>query len=242
MRGRIVRQDNARSLGLPRIGKIKIGKKEISRNGKEYPTSVDYFIPSGKYAGLFTQAYGDKPSTIQVVFPSDDAAEVCNERYEYRNDKGELIAEGDGETFRVWCGTCYKDFKTAEHPDIMERIATKNPNRYAANGGSGWRVRLTMTFFVPLVQGVAGLWTFETNGSLSTIPQCRDAFDAVLRENGFCKGVIFDLNVKFATSQHPDARSRYPVVSLVPNESAENVAALQAARKKIGQNVLSQLD
>ena len=74
MNGRIQRNEPNAQMVLPRIGKIKIGKK--SERG--FPQSVDYFIPSGKYAGLFTQAYGEKPQSIQIVFPSDDAATVCN--------------------------------------------------------------------------------------------------------------------------------------------------------------------
>lgn len=54
---------------LPRVGFIKVGYKEKATNGKEYPKSVDYFIASGKYAGLFTKAYGEKPQTIQIGFP-----------------------------------------------------------------------------------------------------------------------------------------------------------------------------
>jgi hypothetical protein len=53
MTGRIQRPnvDNKRLL-LPRVGFIKIGYK----TDKGYPHSVDYFIPAGKYAALFTQA------------------------------------------------------------------------------------------------------------------------------------------------------------------------------------------
>ena len=54
---------------LPRVGFIKVGYKEKAANGKEYPKSVDYFISTGKYAGLFTKAYGEKPQTIQIIFP-----------------------------------------------------------------------------------------------------------------------------------------------------------------------------
>lgn len=95
MKGRIKRPEAQQSrLILPRVGQIKIGIK----NANGYPQSVDYFIPTGKYAGLFTQAYGEKPQTIQIVFPDDDPAKVCNERYEYRDDDGRLIAAGDGDT------------------------------------------------------------------------------------------------------------------------------------------------
>ena len=49
--GRIKRPEAERNrLILPRVGQIKIGM----RNANGYPQSVDYFIPVGKYAGLFT--------------------------------------------------------------------------------------------------------------------------------------------------------------------------------------------
>lgn len=234
MNGRIKRPEAQEPrLILPRVGRIKIGKKEVGRNGKEYPVSVDYFIPSGKYAQLFTQAYGEKPSTIQIVFPSDEPSQVCCEYYEYRDDKGQLIARGDGETFEVWDGKQYKPYSISDYPQIMQSISKKYPNKLYLATGDGWRVRLTLNFIIPLVRGIAGVWTFETNGSASTIPQIRDSFDMMISERGFAKGVIFDLNVKFATSQKPGDKARYPVVSLVPNESAENLKKVFDAKKPI---------
>lgn len=225
MNGRIVRPTQTNRLQWPIIGKVKIGMK--SERG--YPQSVDYFIPSGKYAGLFTQAYGEKPSTIQVVFPVDEASQVCKEEYEYRDDEGKLIARGDGETFEVWNGKQYQKLTTADCPNLMKGVQTRYPTKLSQKSGDGWKVRLTLHFIVPMVKGVVGLWTFETNGTASTIPQVRDAFDTMLEQRGFVKGVIFDLNVKFASSQKPGDRSRYPVVSLVANESEANVAMIKEA-------------
>ena len=51
----------------------------------------------------------------------------------------------------------------------------------------------------------------------------------MLFERGFCKGIIFDLNVQFATTQKPGDCSRFPIVSLVPNESADNVLKVRKA-------------
>lgn len=219
MNGRIQRNEPAATMILPRIGKIKIGKK--SERG--FPQSVDYFIPSGKYAGLFTQAYGERPQTIQIVFPDDDAEKVCNEFYEYRDNEGRLLAKGDGAVFQVWNGEKYVELNTTDYPHLMDSIKAKYPSK------QGWRIRLTMNFIVPMVKGVAGLWTFETNGTASTIPQVRDTFDTMLRERSFVKGIIFDLNVQFATSQHPGAKSKFPVVTLVANESEQNVAKIKDA-------------
>lgn len=231
MKGRIIRHDAQQSrLALPRVGQIKIGVK----NANGYPQSVDYFIPAGKYAGLFTQAYGEKPQTIQIVFPEDDPANVCNERYEYRDDSGKLVASGDGETFRVWDGHKYEELTITQYPNLMAAIAKRYPNRKSRQPGSdGWEVTLTLNFIIPLVRGVAGVWQFITKGAASTVPQIRETFDYMLDERGFCKGIIFDLNVQFATTQKPGSKSRFPVVSLVPNESEENLKKIKENFKPI---------
>lgn len=230
--GRIKRPDADRGrLILPRVGFIKIGMK----NANGYPQSVDYFIPVGKYAGLFTQAYGEKPQTIQIVFPDDDPAKVCNEQYEYRDDEGRLIASGDGETFKVWDGKKYETLTISDYPNLMAGISKRYPNRAVQKGGDGWVITLTLTFIVPLVRGIAGVWQFSTKGTASTIPAIRETFDGMLAERGFCKGVIFDLNVQFATTQKPGDKSRFPVVSLVPNESADNVLKVKKAWEPIKQ-------
>lgn len=223
MKGRIIRAEPPTRLPLPIVGKIKCGRK--SEAG--YPQSVDWFIASGKYEGLFHKAYGEKPSTIRIVFPSDDASLVCREEYEYRDDAGKLVATGDGETFRVWNGKEYGAYSTEEHPGLMEGIARKTPSK------TGWQVTLTLVFVIPEVQGIMGCWQFRTKGAASTIPSVRDTFDSLLQTNGKVAGVIFDLSVHFAKSQHPGASSRYPVVTLTPNESKENLEKIMEARKPI---------
>jgi len=224
--GRIYRPEAERDrLILPRVGSIKIGMK----NEKGWPQSVDYFIPSGKYESLFTAAYGEKPQTIQIVFPDDDPAKVCNERYEYRDDNGDLLASGDGLFFQVWDGKKYVEYNTEQYPNLMQGLAQKHPNRAVKKGDDGWSIVLTLKFIIPLVRGIAGVWEFSTKGTASTIPQIRAVFDGMLDERGFVKGIIWDLSVKFATTQKPGDKSRFPVVSLIPNESEENVLKIKQA-------------
>lgn len=218
---------------LPRVGFIKVGYKEKATNGKEYPKSVDYFIASGKYAGLFTKAYGEKPQTIQIIFPDDCPEKVCNEMYEYRDDDGRRIAYGDGETFFVWNGKQYAQYSTKDYPNLMAGVTEKHPNRAVKNGGDGWIVTLTVTFYYSF-----GSWRWRgmaihDKGTASTIPNIRDTFDAMLQERGFVKGIVWDMNVQFAVSQKPGDRSRYPVVSIVPNESEGNLRKVTEAFKPI---------
>lgn len=217
MGGRIYRPEQGASiLELPEIGRLHIGKKERSQSGKEYPVSVDYFIPSGKYAGMFTDALGDKPQTIQVIFPSDDAAKVCNERYEYRDSAGALVARGDGRTFEIWDGKRYAPYSVAEYPDICDQITQRNPTR---RGAENWDIVLTLRFIIPAVRGIVGVWQFSTKGRASSVKNIRESFDGVQRMRGTVTGTVFDLSVQFAKSNKPGVNSRYPVVSLVANDS-----------------------
>lgn len=224
MAGRIKNTDNAKRLPLPLIGRIKCGMK----TDRGFPTSLDYFLASGKYAHLFHEAYGEKPNVIQIVFPNDDADLVCREEWELRDTAGKLVASGDGEIFKVWSQKVdsYTTLTTEQYPNLMEMIVSKYPK-------CEWKVTLTLNFIIPLVRGVMGVWQFQTKGVASTIPQIRDYFDAFLEQQGKVSGVIFDLSVTIAKSQKPTKSSKYPVVSLIANESRQNLEAVSQARKPI---------
>lgn len=222
MNGRILRELQPSGLPFPRVGFIKIGAK----NERGLPVSLDYFIPSGKYGGLFTNAYGEKPNTIQIIFPDDDPVKVCREEYTFRDDKGNRIAFGDGVNFSVWDGNKYQNLSVVEYPGLMDKIATK----YKSN--KGWEVGLQLNFICPLVRGVIGYWQFNTKGNASTIPTIVNTFDEVKKQLGTVKGLVFDLNVQFHKSNSPGA-SRYPVVTLVLNQSDENVAKISGVFKDI---------
>lgn len=217
MGGRIYRpEQGAGILELPEIGRLHIGKKQMGQNGREYPVSVDYFIPAGKYAGMFTQALGEKPQTIQIIFPDDSPEKVCNERYEFRDDKGALVARGDGRTFEIWDGKKYVPYSVDAYPDIMEQIAKNNPTK---RGADNWDVVLTLRFIVPAVRGIVGVWQFSTKGKASSVRNIRESFDGVQMMRGTVTQTVFDLSVQFAKSNKPNTNSRYPVVSLVANDT-----------------------
>lgn len=217
MGGRIIRNEqNSALLQLPEIGRLHIGKKQIGQNGKEYPVSVDYFISAGKYAGMFTQALGEKPQTIQVIFPDDNPEIVCNERFEYRDDKGALVARGDGRVFEIWDGKKYAPYSIEQYPDIMDQITNRNPTK---RGAENWDVSLTLRFIVPAVRGVVGVWQFSTKGRASSVQNIRNSFDSVQLMRGTVTQTVFDLSVQFAKSNKPGVNSRYPVVSLVANDT-----------------------
>lgn len=226
MAGRIKNREKENKLPYTVIGHIACGEK----TEKGYPRALDHFVCNGgKYKPLFDKVYGNNSSTIHIVFPSDDASLVCNEFYELRDNAGKTIADGDGETFRVWSEKTktYTKLTTEQYPDLMNMIKSRYPN------SGDWKVTLKLVFSILEIRGVMGFWSFTTKGSASTIPQVRDTFDAMLEQNGFVKGVLFDLNVKIHKSNKPNDSSRYPVVSLVPNESEEMLRLANECRKPI---------
>lgn len=212
MSGRIVRPENSSMLELPEIGRLHIGVK----SDKGYPMSIDWFRPTGKYEGLFRQALGEKPQTIQIIFPSDDAEKVCNEQYQYRDDKGALVARGDGHTFEVWNGKVYAPYTIEDYPNIMQLIAEKNPTKRKEDN---WDIVLSMKFIVPAVRGVVGVWGLTTKGRASSVRNIRESFDAVQMMRGTVVTSVFDLSVHFHKSNKPNDTSRYPVLSLVANDN-----------------------
>lgn len=236
MGGRIVRNDpDAAMLELPEIGRLHIGKKQVGQNGKEYPVSVDYFIPAGKYAGMFTDALGEKPQTIQVIFPDDNPEKVCNERFEYRDDKGALVARGDGRVFEIWDGKKYAPYSVEQFPDIMDQVTARNPTK---RGTDNWDISLTLRFIVPAVRGVVGVWQFSTKGRASSIKNIRNSFDSVQLMRGTVTQTVFDLSVQFAKSNKPGVNSRYPVVSLVANDSRIEEIRKMIAPEQTTKNLL----
>lgn len=213
MGGRIYRPETVGAiLELPKIGRLHVGMK----NERGLPQSIDWFRATGKYAGMFNSAVGERPNTLQIIFPDDNPEKVCNERYEYRDDKGALVASGDGRVFKVWTGKQYDTFSIEDYPDIMEQIAEKNPTK---RGSDNWDVSLTLCFIVPAVRGVVGVWEFSTKGKASSIKNIRNSFDGVQLMRGTVTQTVFDLSVQFAKSNKPGVNSRYPVVSLVANDT-----------------------
>lgn len=159
---------------------------------------------------MFLDALGPTPRSLPIVFLSDNVNECCYERYELR-DGTKLLADGDGETFRVWSKEKedYVEMTTALHPGLMEGLARK--------ANKEWNTVLTLRFLILPIKSVMGVWSFTTKGEASSIPAIIAAFDSVKQWAKTVVGVPFDLTVEMVKSQKPDSKSKFPVVKLVPN-------------------------
>ena len=186
------------------------------KNERGLPQSIDWFRATGKYADLFSKAFGERPNTIQIVFPSDSPEIVCNERFVYRDNSGALVARGDGRIFEIWNGSEYAPYSIEQYPDIMERIAARTPTK---RGADNWDVELTLRFIIPAIRGVVGVWSLTSKGRASSVKNLRDSFDSVQMMRQTVTTSVFDLSVHFHKSNKPGQNSRYPVLELVCNDT-----------------------
>lgn len=215
--GRIaIRRPESAQSRLPLLGRIKIGVKAKNASGKEYPQSIDYFRADGKYADLFHKVYGAKPNRVTIAFFSPNPADVCSESYVIRDTAGRLLAEGDGVTWRAWSAAA-KEYKWGQA--TLEKMQEQYGEAKAS---------LTLRFILPGIPTVWGIWSLTTKGAVSSIPALRSAFDNVVEyTGGLVTKVPFDLSVEKVKSNKPGESSVFPVLSLVPNVSAENLELLQ---------------
>lgn len=215
---RIVRANiPAQNTRLPLIGKIRCGEKRVNSAGKEYPASLDYFIATGAYASKFDEVYV-KPERIPIIFISDDDFQSCFEEWDGRDNEGRRAGYGDGETYWLW------EYGKNEYSETKDRQKVAD---FSKKHAVKWRQVLTINFVIPAIKGVFGVWQLQTGGDKSSINAIRNTFDEMRELAGTVINIPFDLCVKRVTSNKPEAKSVYPVVSLVPNISAENMETLR---------------
>lgn len=68
-----------RPLKLPRAGMIRLGEKQVSDKGREYPRELDHFNFTD--APLVGQVYGDNCRELDIIFPVNDPTAVFDTCY-----------------------------------------------------------------------------------------------------------------------------------------------------------------
>lgn len=233
---RIVNWDNpGLSFGFPLVGKIKIGEKAKTQQGKEYPKALEHFrcyTDNPVIQAAFDTAIGKRDRLI-IAFMSDDASDTCKQEYLLMNKSGKKVATGDGRDFRVWDRkekgwVSFRCFSKEEAEELMKRFAVGFSE---ANYEAVWKQRLTLQFLIPELSQVMGCWRFETTAE-SSIVGIVQTFDTIQNMAGTVIGIPFEISVNMHTAWN-ESGSRYPVVSMRCAMEGESVRLIHGGRDKM---------
>lgn len=154
-------------VGMPRIGKLRLGEKGIARSGNSYPKETDYFRcdPEASLAGderqeliaKFTALYGEQPKKLtDVYFPTDEREFVFPNALESWK-KNKRFCHGNGVT------ASRLDFTTGEYTELACCHVAECPIMQAGDCKLVSRLRILL----PSVT-LAGYWQIDTSSQAST--------------------------------------------------------------------------
>ena len=198
-------KDKPQAVRFPRLGKIKVGIK----SDKGYPQSVDYFVPTGNYAEEVNKLYGEKPTKIKVVFPFDDVEKNMNEFYRQYKSSG---------LFRICDG--FNCNKASDEGEFHEVPCEKE---------SGCECNASMNLqFIIMGLPVVGVWAFDSASYYSRM-NVRSSLQMTIALGGKLQGVPFWMTVEMQESSGSGNKNRFPVISLAPAVTAEDMIQIKAS-------------
>lgn len=205
---------------IPRIGKIRLGVKKTSDKGNDYPSAVDYFVCVADKstpdwaAKAFHDRYGDKPKTLDIMFPLNDTEKFFPQWYKRYGTGTGLICKSDGEKIIQSV-----DGKIACDPDSCEWYQKKHCRHIG-----------TLQFLLPEVNGL-GIWQIDTT-SYHSIVNLNSGIDFV---KGITGGRIAWLPLKLTVQPkevQPEGKKKTVFVMAIDNEQVKMVDILKASMLK----------
>jgi hypothetical protein len=142
---------------LTRLGKIHLGiKKESARTGNPYPEATDYFVCPEEVR----QIYGEKPTELRIVFPTNDAPQQWLKRYSLTRG---LICRGDGEK-----AMAQVDMETGEIANANSKQTTLKEIICEGKACPAFQAKqcrpvMTLQFLLPDVPGALGVYQIDTS-------------------------------------------------------------------------------
>ena len=233
---------------LPRNGKIRLGVKAISQNGREYPRAVDYFVCPPEVQ----KVYGETPTTLDIILPVDNEEQVAATYYKAYSASRGLVCKGDGISANRLIDAAQKGVE----PDtgvITGPIAGRDaqatemalgimcPGRDCPYyGGQQCREVMNLQFLMPKVPGL-GVWQLDTSsyhsivniysamelvrgifGTVAMIPLTLSLEPMEVSPEGFKKTVhVLHLRSGGTLAQIAEQRTKPLVPSLVPAPDEE---------------------
>lgn len=149
---------------LPRIGKVRLGVKEVSqKSGKEFPKAVDYWVVNEDEstpawaAKAFHQVYGERPRSLNIMLPVSERSVVYDQYYKAYGKGTGKICQGDGQVATRVNTETGEMVETACNPDECPYYEKKHCRRVAS-----------LRFLLPDVPGL-GVWQWDSTSFFSIV-------------------------------------------------------------------------
>ena len=153
---------------LPRLGKIRLGIKVTPGGDKNpYPKATDYFVVPDEVKELT----GDKPTKLNIMFPSDDEEIVARQYLKAYSYSQGLVCKGDGSFAIRKIDTATGDLVDKETQDwIFSPNWTCNPDECVQYIGEHRQCRrvMNLVFLMPEIPGL-GVWQLDTSSFYSIL-------------------------------------------------------------------------
>lgn len=159
---------------LPRLGKIRLGIKEISRLTKNpYPRPVDHFVCPEEVRKVF----GQKPKELKVMFPTEEDKQWAQQWLKCYSDARGLICRGDGEAAIARVDTETGEIATRDAKSTELREIHCVPEKCQRHQKSQCRRIMSLQFLLPDCPGL-GVYQIDT-GSFFSIVNINSGIDLV---------------------------------------------------------------
>ncbi len=148
---------------LPRLDKIRLGIKKEGQKGP-YPQAVDYFVCPDAVKAV----YGDQPTELHVMFPSDDMELIAPQYYKCYSYSQSLICKGDGKHCRRKVDTETGDFANHDTKRWELADAVCDPSQCSMLASKQCRRVMTLLFVIPDIPGL-GVYQLDTSSFYSIV-------------------------------------------------------------------------
>ena len=196
----IYRNDEEPTRQLPRLGIIRLGTKEISKSGREYPKAAEHFVLED--APELKEVYGEEPTVLDGIFLAVEDENIVAPHYYTMYSARGLLCKGDGRNASRLVDT---EIITATGEPTPAKADSEHtmyanvmcPCPYLESGECKEQFRLLM--MIPKAPGL-GVWQIST-GSRNSIRNIQGTLAMLRAVAGRITGIELKLELKMEQVQ-----------------------------------------
>lgn len=170
---------------LPRLGHLRLGVKKMSKNNKEYPSEVDFFVIDPKtpdekrnqeLKDEFHKLYGEKPKSVTIMFPPVPPELFFAQFYKRYGSSTLVKCKGDGEIATTTPEFAEGLEQVGEDERGFIQVKCLGPECIYQKGEKPQCARMAcLQVILPELKGI-GIWQINT-GSYNSIVNMNSAVD-----------------------------------------------------------------